>query len=167
MMMNLKHIKSFNEHRENINIYDGVKKSCGFIIKNIDGEVLITHPTNDYSGEGIWVFPKGNIEEGETELECALREVWEETNLKLSEIKGKITKVYEKNGNYRINVLFLFESEEDLKKYDIKCNSFVEFEDFEEMESFPENDDFKWVSFEKSLDYLSIREQSVIQNIFL
>jgi 8-oxo-dGTP pyrophosphatase MutT (NUDIX family) len=147
-----------------------MKKSCGFIIKNIDGKVLITHPTNDYSGEGIWEFPKGNIEDGETELECALREVLEETNLKLSNIKGKITKISEIIAHNRIYVLFLFESEENLKKYDIKCNSFVdfdEFDEFDEIEPFPENDDFKWVSFKNCLNYLSPIEQEVIKNNFI
>jgi 8-oxo-dGTP pyrophosphatase MutT (NUDIX family) len=41
-------------------------------------EVLVVH-RDRYDD---WSFPKGKLEAGETELECALREVEEETNLK-------------------------------------------------------------------------------------
>ena len=49
--------------------------SCGAVIVN-NGKVLIVHQQNGLSG-----FPKGHIEPGETELEAALREVKEETDL--------------------------------------------------------------------------------------
>ena len=34
---------------------------------------------------GKWSFPKGHIESGETTLDCALRELYEETGLKLDQ----------------------------------------------------------------------------------
>ena len=51
------------------------EKSCGCII--VDGnKVLLIQQT-----KGHWGFPKGHVEEGETEVETAAREVKEETNL--------------------------------------------------------------------------------------
>jgi len=52
-------------------------KSCGVLI--VRGSppaefLLMKHPKR-------WDLPKGHIDEGETELECALREMWEETGI--------------------------------------------------------------------------------------
>jgi len=58
------------------------EKSCGAIVyrKNIKNEIeilLIKHENG-----GHWAFPKGHVEENETETETAAREIWEETGLK-------------------------------------------------------------------------------------
>ena len=51
------------------------EKSCGAVI--FDGDkVLVIQQV-----KGHWGFPKGHVEEGETEVETALREIKEETNL--------------------------------------------------------------------------------------
>lgn len=52
-----------------------MEKSCGCIIIK-DNKVLLIKQT-----KGHWGFPKGHIEENETEVETAIREVKEETNL--------------------------------------------------------------------------------------
>ena len=52
------------------------EKSCGcIIIKN--GKVLLVYEKN----RNFWGFPKGHVENGETEIETALREVKEEVGL--------------------------------------------------------------------------------------
>ncbi len=141
-----------------------MEKSCGVIIKNVDGDILIAHPTNDFSGENIWVFPKGGIDVGESEKECALREVWEETDLKLENIKGKLSHLVEIVTERKIYVMFLFESEVDLKKYKLKCNSIVEgYEDFEYGEPVYEMDSYKWLSPQKCLKYLNSRERKIVE----
>ena len=38
--------------------------------------------------EGFWGFPKGHMESGETEEQTALREIYEETHLKTTILKG-------------------------------------------------------------------------------
>ncbi len=51
------------------------EKSCGAVI--FDGDkVLVIHQV-----KGHWGFPKGHVEEGETEVQTAIREIKEETNL--------------------------------------------------------------------------------------
>ena len=52
------------------------EKSCGCIVINNKNEVLLIH-----HNAGHWDFPKGHVEEGETEVETAIREVKEETNV--------------------------------------------------------------------------------------
>ncbi|MBL8850596.1 MAG: NUDIX domain-containing protein [Planctomycetaceae bacterium] len=52
-------------------------KACGVLITR--GEpicefLLMRHPTR-------WDLPKGHLDPGETETECALRELWEETGI--------------------------------------------------------------------------------------
>ena len=52
------------------------EKSCGGIVINKNGEVLLVH-----HNAGHWDFPKGHMEKGETEKQTAIREVKEETNI--------------------------------------------------------------------------------------
>ena len=51
--------------------------SCGFLIvrgQPIDSFLLLRHPRR-------WDLPKGHVDEGETDLDCALRELHEETGI--------------------------------------------------------------------------------------
>lgn len=53
------------------------EKSCGCIIID-NGKVLLVKQTS-----GDWGFPKGHVEENETEMETAIRETKEETNIEV------------------------------------------------------------------------------------
>ena len=58
------------------------EKSCGAVVyRDSDGgmEVLLIKHKNG----GHWAFPKGHVEKKETEAETALREIKEETGLKV------------------------------------------------------------------------------------
>jgi 8-oxo-dGTP pyrophosphatase MutT (NUDIX family) len=60
-----------------------VRAAGGLVLR--DGEVLLVHrPRYD-----DWTFPKGKALDGETDEECALREVLEETGLECN-LAGKI-----------------------------------------------------------------------------
>ena len=55
---------------------DEVRAAGGVVAR--DGEVLLVHrPRYD-----DWTLPKGKAEDGESDEDCALREVWEETGLR-------------------------------------------------------------------------------------
>ena len=68
-----------------------IEKCCGCIIIK-DNKVLLIKQT-----QGHWGFPKGHVEDNETEIETAIREVKEETNLdvEIVEANKRYTMEYE------------------------------------------------------------------------
>lgn len=63
------------------------EKSCGAVIfKREDDDIKVLLIKNRMGGR--WSFPKGHVEYGETERQTALREVFEETGLKIQIIEG-------------------------------------------------------------------------------
>ena len=57
------------------------EKSCGAVVyKVVNGDVLYL---TEHMAKGHVSIPKGHVEDGETETETALREIKEETNLKV------------------------------------------------------------------------------------
>ena len=49
-----------------------------------DDKILLIRHTEHVSGRSYWVFPGGGREANETEIECVVREMLEETNLEVS-----------------------------------------------------------------------------------
>ena len=58
---------------------------------------------------GKWSFPKGHSEQGETEIDCALRETYEETGIELSYNFSKIV-------HLATGVYFLYYMSEEICK---------------------------------------------------
>jgi len=56
-------------------------KSCGVVLFNSDKVLLLRHSSISSRGGGHWDFPKGHIDDGETEIQTALRELEEETGI--------------------------------------------------------------------------------------
>lgn len=80
-----------------------VEKSCGCIV--IDGRnVLLVKQT-----KGHWSFPKGHMEEGESEIQTAVREVKEETNVDVipDETKRYVEEYLMDNGNMKQVIYFV------------------------------------------------------------
>lgn len=62
------------------------EKSCGAVVfTRVGDEIKYVLAQNL---EGVYGFPKGHVEHGETEQETALREIWEEVHLKPTIIDG-------------------------------------------------------------------------------
>lgn len=71
--------------------------SCGFLIvrgQPIESFLLMKHPSR-------WDLPKGHVDPGETDLECALRELEEETGIASAHIEVDPGFVFE--SRYRVN----------------------------------------------------------------
>lgn len=59
------------------------EKSCGIVpFREVDGEIVYLVISSAVTKREHWEFPKGGVEEGERELDTALRELWEETGVK-------------------------------------------------------------------------------------
>lgn len=122
------------------------EKSCGVVIyrkinKNI--EYLLICQKND----SHWGFPKGHVEDGETEEETAVREVYEETGLKVSLLD-----------NFRVT-----------DKYFVKRATMKEVVFFigipyvgDVIMQPEEIDDYKWLDREKALSVLTYESSKKI-----
>ena len=99
-------ISEYDQNLKEVDIMENqvkVEKSCGCII--IDNEkILLVKQT-----KGFWSFPKGHMESGETELQTAIREVKEETNIDVipDENKRYVEEYMMENGNKKQVVYFV------------------------------------------------------------
>ena len=111
------------------------EKSCGCIIINDKKEVLLVHHT-----KGHWDFPKGHIEPGETEIQTAIREVKEETNIdvEVNEKYRYVTEYSSKEDVMKEVVFFLAKN--------INNNKQAQLEEVSEV---------KWFIFEEALDKIT------------
>ena len=86
-------------------------RSCGVVLFNSSKVLLLRHSSVSSRGGGHWDFPKGHIDDGETEIQTALRELEEETgiaNVDLVEgFRGTITYTFP-SGQERIGKEVVF-----------------------------------------------------------
>jgi 8-oxo-dGTP pyrophosphatase MutT (NUDIX family) len=83
---------------------------CGVLVENEKGEVLL----QKRSDTGEWCVPGGALEPGETYIEAATREVFEEVGIKVSELElfglysGDDRMIHYPNGDivYSLSVIF-------------------------------------------------------------
>ena len=116
------------------------ENSCGAIVFNENTEkVLLVKMHN-----GNWGFPKGHIESNETKEETAIREVFEETNIKI-----KIIPNFEREIKYIPN-------ENTIKKVTFFAG--ITQEENVIVESH-EIEDFKWCTYEEALKLVTYKLQ--------
>lgn len=133
--------------------------SCGFIIVHNNGKLLACHATGKPDKNG-WDISKGHIEEGETPLECASRELKEETGLDSYRLeKVSDLGVWEYNASKDLH-LFLAHCEFDVKK--CKCTSYFE----QYGRQIPEMDDFKLIDIDEIDETYYPNMANIIKKIF-
>ena len=110
------------------------EKSCGCIIID-NGKVLLVKQT-----AGHWGFPKGHVESNETEIETAIRETKEETNLSVEIVS---------NARYTMEYVI----DEDIHKEVVYFIAKETTNNVIAQES--EISDIKWFSFKEALETIS------------
>lgn len=110
------------------------EKSCGCIIID-NGNVLLVKQT-----AGHWGFPKGHVEANETEIETAIRETKEETNLSVEIVS---------NARYTMEYVI----DEDIHKEVVYFIAKETTNNVIAQES--EISDIKWFSFKEALETIS------------
>lgn len=141
-----------------------MKKLGGIFLVNNDGKVLICHPTGHTSW--TWSIPKGNLERGETPFEGALRETWEETNVKLpfNVVKREITPQLNNKGNKELHTYLVLErdnSDLDWGSFQLKCNSHF----WRNSLKYPEMDQYQWIDMENARDLLSDSQKKSLDEV--
>lgn len=133
-----------------------MKISCGFLLKS-NGLYLLCHATRLHFMSDLndqhWAIPKGQMDEGETELQTAIRELQEETDINILKhviirsdlpiidrytLKKKETRVF-----------FLNDEKGVLVNLPLKCNSIMMNHPDTRYNGLPEMDDYKWVTKEE------------------
>ncbi len=120
-----------------------MEKSCGVVLFNSDKFLLLQHNNEDSGVDGHWDFPKGHVEYGEEEIDTALRELKEETNIE----DVNIIPSFKQFINYKVDkgtlsvskkvIFFLAET----KVWDVSLSS--------------EHQNFIWLNFEEAIERLT------------
>ena len=104
----------------------------------------------------FWDFPKGRKEEGESDLETAVRETLEESAIPKEELDFRWGTEY-------------WETEPYLKKKNKVGRYFVAYTEFDGVDTpvnpelgHPEHDDFGWFTYEEASEKLNDRMQKVL-----
>ena len=120
--------------------------SCGVLVTN--GKVLLLgHST----GNKHWDIPKGSMDEGETVLQTALRELKEETNISLSPTDVVDLGLYSDYTPRKKLHLFLYKTNNLPELSTISCKSMCQRGN----EWIPELDAFKYIKFYKINQYVT------------
>ncbi|RZD38895.1 MAG: diadenosine tetraphosphate hydrolase [Methanobacteriota archaeon] len=121
-----------------------MEKSCGLVVFNSNKILLLKYSSNNTQGEGgHWDFPKGHVEQNETELETALRELEEETGISKVEIIADF--------RHSISYTFSRRSESISKEVIFFLASTVE----KRVTLSHEHIDYAWLDFNNALEKLT------------
>jgi bis(5'-nucleosidyl)-tetraphosphatase len=127
-------------------------KCCGAVIySRQNGNLKYLVIKHRASGGGHWHFPKGHVENKETEHQTATREIFEETGLKVNFLDGfrKVEEYYDKINDEQKKVVFFLSKAID-NNVRIDNDEIV---------------DYKWLGFESALDQLTHDQTKKLLNL--
>lgn len=138
----------------------GIEKSAGLVVF-YNNNILLVHPTNA-PWKGTYSIPKGQIEEGETTLQAAIRETKEEIGVGFSpdmvksEIPGEINYKNKKEKTYKKVFWFVIKIDDvELIKhiYPVVPKDFLQPDEVD-WAGFVDLDEAKWRIFKRFLPIL-------------
>ena len=112
--------------------------TCGTLVVNPHGKLLLCHVTNTAK----WDIPKGLLDPGETPLQAAMRELFEEAGITFEAARFEDLGLFDYRPDKRLHV-FRVRCGSDLNTLDhLKCTSF--FPHPVTGKPTPETDGFRW-----------------------
>jgi len=144
----MKIIDQFLQEEKDFGKQDSVKA----LIRDGTGKILIIRRTQTSGGAGNWDFPGGHIEKNENEKDALKREIFEETNLKVDDIKseGKVTlKIPEKGIDSEMHLYSCKKIDGEVKLKPADWN----------IEGKPEHNEYRWIEFIDDMEKLPMIDE--------
>ena len=107
----------------NYKIENGKKITAAVVIINSDGDILGCHTTGKPQ-DGGYDFPKGCVEDNESDVEGAIRECFEETGIKVNKENLLDCGIHPHNKEKNIHI-FLYKTE-TIPLFGLACTSYFE-----------------------------------------
>jgi|BioPla2DNA2_1021312.scaffolds.fasta_scaffold15613_9 8-oxo-dGTP pyrophosphatase MutT (NUDIX family) len=146
----MKIINRFLDEARNFNKKNSVKA----LVVCPNGGILIMRRQNDQGGGGNWDLPGGAIEEGESQIDALKREVFEETGLKIDNVR----KV--KTANLKIPETGV---DSDMHIYSAKAQGDIDVQlkpaTWKGADGKPEHTEYKWIFRRSELENLKMIDQ--------
>ena len=138
--------------------------SSGLFLVNKNDKLLICHPTKHKPTS--WSIPKGKVDEGETMLEAAIRETYEESNILIPKDAKfiELPMVEYKHQKKSLCSFLVLQTQNQIIDWDsfiLKCNANVPIE----KGGYPEMDDYKWVDLDEAKTLLHETQSFSIDEI--
>lgn len=129
-------------------------------------EFLLVHPGGPFFAkkhEGWWTIPKGEPEEGEDLLQCAVREFKEETGTEAMAPYTELTPVTQKGGKK----VYCWAAMGNLDCDAVQCNTFeMEWPPLSGLKkAFPEIDKAGWFNYEEAKSLINEMQVSFLDEV--
>lgn len=137
----------------------GIVVSCGVVIADGAGRIFVCHAT----GTARWDLPKGLQDPGESPLETALRETWEETSLRLDPATLHELGLYDYLPGKRLHLYALHAAADAFDPAACRCHS--TFPHRITGKPTPEADGYAWQPLDRLADWCGKNMTRVLSSI--